>query len=133
MAIKKRFFSYSVIALAIASGGTADKSFQIESDAHFILQKMTCFADVAAAAQTDSSRVLPLVTLLITDSGSSRQMMDAPLPIPALMGTGELPYILPTPHKFSANSTVSIALANYDAALAYNLYLVFSGVKVWQG
>lgn len=130
MAIKKRFYSYSVIVAQLAVGGSADKSFNIESDSHFILQKMTFTADIAGASQTDSSRVLPLVTMMVVDSGSARQMMDAPLPIPALMGTGQLPYILPVPHKFSANSTVSVALSNYGVVI-YNLYLVFSGIKVW--
>lgn len=128
---KQRFYVHTVTSLALVAGATDAITVNIEADAHFLLQKMSYMADITAAGQTDSSRVLPLVTMQITDTGSGRQMFDDFVPIPALMGTGAIPFILPTPHKFVANSTFTVQLINYDAANPYNLRLAFAGVKVW--
>lgn len=125
------FFGYP-ISLSVTSSGSATTTFSIQSDSHFKLQKLTYFADIAAATQTASSRVIPLVTIQITDSSSGRDLFSSPIPLPALFGNGELPFILPTPKLLLSRSTITVALANYSAATDYNVYLGFLGAKVYQ-
>ncbi len=68
----------------------------------------------------------------ITDSGSGRNLFETPLPISAVFGTGELPFILPTPKLFAARSTINITVANFSAATEYNLRFSFIGYKVFR-
>lgn len=127
----KEFYSYALSFSALANATDATGVINIEADSWFIAQKLTFAADIAAAAQTDANRVIPLVTVLITDTGSGRQLSNQAIPIPATMGTGELPFILPTPKIFKPRSALSIKVANYSAATTYNLYLVLHGAKAW--
>jgi hypothetical protein len=124
--------TYTYVANAtIAHGTNTTTTIQIEADAHFVLQKLVQFSDIALAVQTDSSRVLPLVTLLIQDTGSGRQLMQNPIAIPEMFGHGELPFVLSNPRLFMRNSTIQLTWANYSAATDYNLRLGFIGLKVY--
>lgn len=129
---RQDYFVYESEALALAAGASANDTINIEADSDFVLQKLAYFADIAAAAQTASSRVIPLVTVQITDTGSGRQLMQNPIPVPSIFGTGELPHILPNPRLFMANSTIQVAYTNFDAASTYNLRLAFIGYKSYQ-
>lgn len=126
------FYSYIINFSALANGSSDSGSISIDTDSDFFLMKMTQQSDIAAAAQTSSSLVVPLVTLQITDGGSSRQLFSQAVPISAIMGSGENPYILPAPRMFSAGSTVTLSVANYSAATTYNLRLVLSGIKQYK-
>lgn len=126
------FFTYEVDFAALAAAATATGQFSILADSDFYLQKMAYFADIAAAAQTDSTRVIPLVTMLVTDTGAGRQLMQAAVPIPSLMGTGQIPFILPAPRLFRANSTAQVQVTNFSAATTYNLRLSFIGQKAFR-
>lgn len=128
----KEFFTYELDFAAVANGSSASSSFNIQADSDFVLQKLAYFADIAAAAQTANTRVIPLMTTVITDTGSGRQLMSAAVPVVSLFGTGELPFILPTPRLFQARSNVSVTVANFDAAATYNLKLSFIGYKQYQ-
>ncbi|MES9859177.1 MAG: hypothetical protein ABW166_21705 [Sedimenticola sp.] len=128
----KDFYVYQEDFLALASGGSATGSINIQADSDFVVQKLNYFADIAVAAQTDSSRIIPLVTVQITDSGSGRNLMEAPLPIPSMFGTGELPFILPQPKLFLARSTITLSVTNFSASTTYNLRLSLLGYKVFR-
>ena len=126
------FYTHQASFAALAAAGSDSFEIKIEADSDFFWYKATYFADIAAAAQTDSTRVVPLCTVLVTDGGSDRQLMRSPVPVSSIFGTGEIPFILPSPHRFEANSTVSIAVANFDAASTYNLRLLFIGYKKYR-
>lgn len=113
----------------LAPEATQTTEIKIEADSDFFVYKLAYFADIAAAGQTDSSRVVPLVNVLITDGGSDRQLMRSPVPVPTIFGTGEIPFILPAPHRFRASSTISVAVTNFDEADTYNLTLALIGFK----
>jgi len=130
--IRRDFFVYTSEALALLATTNANDSIKIEADADFILQKLAWQADISAAAYTDSSRPWPNVSILITDSGSGRQLMDAPVPITSFMGSGELPFILPNPRRFERNGNIQIAYTNFDAAVDYNIRLAFIGYKIYK-
>lgn len=131
--ILKDFFVYQEDFSAIANGATASGNINIQADSDFVVQKLTYFADIAAAVQTDSSRVIPLVSVLVTDTGSGRNLMESALPISNLFGTGEIPFILPQPKMFLARSTITVTLANFSAATTYNVRLSFIGYKIFRG
>lgn len=125
------FYVYTIDA-TVAAAGTASGSFLVDADSDFKLQKLTYFADIGAAAQTDSTRVIPLVSVLVTVTSSGRSLSSAAVPIASIFGTGVVPFILPTPKLFPAKATVSVSFSNFDAANAYNLKLAFIGAKVFK-
>lgn len=127
--VVRDFFVYSASFSALANGSSDTETINIQADSDFVVSKMTYFADIAAAVQTDSSRVIPLCTMQITDSGSGRNLMDSAQPISNIMGTGDLPFILPNPKLFLARSNITITVANFSAATTYNLRLSFIGHK----
>ena len=130
MSFIKDFYIYT-LSLTAASGATATGNIPIQADSDFILEKLTYIADIANAGQTDSSRIVPLITVLITDSGSGRQLMSAAVPVPNIFGTGQIPFILPTPRLFKARANIAVSVANYDAADDYNIKLSFIGKKLF--
>lgn len=126
------FFTYELDFSALANGANATSSFNIQSDADFLWTKAAFFADIAAAAQTDSSKIVPLCTVLISETGSSRQLSNIAVPLPNIFGYGDLPFILPRQRIFVANSTVTVTVTNFSAASTYNLRLSFIGEKAFR-
>lgn len=129
--IRRDFYIYEATALALVAGGNANVIINIEADSDFLLQKFAYQADIAAAAFTFNTKPLPNVTIQLIDSGSGRQLMQNPTPVTSFMGDGQLPFILPNPRKFLANSTIQVAFANFDAAVTYNIRLAFIGYKIY--
>lgn len=125
------FFIYGTQSITIAALAAGAATIQVEADAAFEVQKLAFFADIALAAQTDSTRVLPLITVQIVDQGSGRQMFNVPMPIPAMMGDGNFPFILPTSKIFSANSAIGLTFLNFSAATTYNLRVALIGSKIF--
>lgn len=125
------FYVYQATFLPLAANGTGTDNINIQADSDFVIQKMTYAANIANAIQTDSSRVLPLVTVQITDSGSGRDMFAESVPITAVMGDGNLPFILPKPKLYASRSSIIINVSNLTAS-AYNLYINLIGYKVFR-
>jgi len=126
------FYVYSTFHEAVANGGVDSQNIRIQADSDFQLQKLTYFADKNQATQTDSSRVVPLATVLITDSGSGRNIMSEDIAIPALFGIGELPFILPTPKIFPAQSIITLKVTNFSSGDTYDIRLNFIGRKLFR-
>ena len=127
----KEFYIYTATFTGLAAAGTDTFQIPVQADSDFLLEKLTYQADIAAAAQTDGTRVIPNVTCLITDTGSGRQLSDIAVPIPSYFGTGQVPFILPAPRKFKASSVIQVNVTNFDAAVTYNIRLAFIGHKVY--
>lgn len=131
---RRDFYVYEAQTTAgtpLAAGATQNDVINIEADSDFILQKLAYQCDIAAAAFTDSTRPIPNVTVQLVDTGSGRQLMQNPIPIPSIFGTGELPQVLTNPRKFLRNSTIQVAFTNFDAAAAYTIRLAFIGYKIY--
>ena len=126
---ERAFYTYAFNFAALANGASSTITQNVQADADFDWLKGVYQADIAAAAQTDSSRIVPLVTVLITDTASGYQLSSAAIPIETCFGTGLTPFILPAPYRFLRAGTISITLANYSAATTYNIRLCLSGVK----
>lgn len=129
---RQEYFAYSTGRLAaIAVGATVNTQILIQADADFLIEKLTYYADLAGVAQTSGARIVPNVTVLITASSSGVQIMNNPVPIPAMFGTGDLPFILPTPRLLGANSQLQIQLVSFEAAVTPLITLNFHGRKIY--
>ncbi|MES9859104.1 MAG: hypothetical protein ABW166_21335 [Sedimenticola sp.] len=127
------FYVYEEDFLELAGGASAIGSINIQADSDFVVQKLTYFVTAATpAGVTDSSRIIPPITVQITDSGSGRNLFEAPVPLSNVFGIGELPFILPKPKLFLARSTISISVTNLTASTEYDLYLSLIGYKVFR-
>ena len=129
--INSRFYTYTTTHSLVAAGATDSKTFTVGSDSDFFLVKMSMFADIAGAAQTDSSRVIPLMTVQLTETTNGNQMFDVPVPVASMFGTGQIPFILPREKFFPAKSVVSVDVANFSAATTYSLRLTFVGYRAY--
>lgn len=129
--MEKAIFFQPVTFTNLVAAASSDQTFQVDASASFIITDLMYLADVAGAAQTDSSRVIPLVTVAITDGSSGRKWMPTPVPVSAMFGTGEDPYELSEPRELPAKSSLIIEATNISSATAYNLRLVFAGYKVY--
>ncbi len=125
------FFIYEVTFDALTFGTSQDGNIQIQADSAFRWITGTYFADIARAAFTAEARPIPNVTVQITDSGSGRQLVSAPVPVPSLFGTGQLPFVMPISRVFQARSNIAFTVANIDAATTYNLTLQLIGTKIF--
>lgn len=131
--VARDFYTYEedFLVADLIAGATLNGSIEIQADSDFVWQKAAFFADLAGAPQTDSSRVLPLVTVQLVDTGSGRNLLELAAPITSLFGSGELPFVLPIPRLFFARSTVQVQISNFSAATAYGLRLSFIGYKAY--
>lgn len=130
--INRDFFVYTARADAIAVGGNETDTVQIQADADFILQKLTYHTDLAGALAIDSDRVIPNVSVQLTDTGSNRQLFFNPVPIPSIFGTGQLPFILPNPRLFRKTSVIQVDFTSFEAAATPNIQLAFIGYKYYR-
>lgn len=128
----RKFAVYAANFSSQAAGASNDQTIQILADSHFELQKMSFFSDLAGAAQTQSGRVLPLQTIQITDTGTGEQLFNIPVPIPAVMGDGQIPFILPTTRTFDPSAAIIVTLTNYSAATAYLTRVLLIGAKIYK-
>lgn len=137
---RRDFYIYEAQCTSLAASAQTTDNIQIEADSSFILQKLAYYATpitfpTANAANilglVQSQRLLPPVSVIIVDTGSGRQLMPAPIPIPSFFGTGELPFILPNPRLFMRNSTIQINFTNLDGVNAWTVRLAFIGYKVY--
>lgn len=125
-------YFYSCAVATIAPAGVATPTIGISADSDFYCTALTYFADIAGAVQTDSTRVIPLITVQITDTGSGRQLLDRAQPLGAIFGDGTEPYRLISPRLFQRSTSIQVQLANYSAGTTYvNLFVVFHGFKLY--
>ena len=125
------FYSYIQRATGLAAGATTSLTFQIEADSYFYLNALMYQVDEAAADVTYSTNPLGLITVVLFDSGSGRQLMANPAPISTIAGDGRHPFRLPKPRRFAPTSQITATLVNYSAGTTYNVSLCLSGFKVY--
>lgn len=122
------FFAYGVSTTSFANATSVTLTFTIQTDANFLWQ--------AGAMQVDTSGTVtatPLISATITDASSGRQLMSTAVELPALFGTGQLPFLLPTPRFFRGGTQITVVLTNYSSNVTYtNVYLTFLGTKFFK-
>lgn len=129
------WYNYSAFVTSLAASGSATTSIQIEADSDFEIMKLEQYTIQDAADTADQlagGSIVPDVTVLLTDTGSGRQLMNIALPIFNIFGTAQLPYVLPKPKRLFARATLSIQVANLNTNHGYAyIYLSFSGRKIF--
>jgi hypothetical protein len=127
------YFWYATTPAALSSVAPAAQSLiQIDADSQFALLAFSYQASIAAAAVTESSNVIPLVSVNIADGGSGKYLMNGPIPLGAIAGDGKRPYRLIGPRIFQPNSTINFNwTSNVAAGTSYAITLVLHGVKLY--
>lgn len=129
--IVQDFYVYNAYQASLAAAASQDLTIRIEADSAFELQKLTFYCD-AGAIMTASDRVIPQMSIQITDQGSGRQLFNQAVPVSTIFGTAELPFILPVTKFFKPNSLVTLSLANFSSATTYsNIYANLIGKKLF--
>lgn len=123
------FYVYELDFATINAGVSGQATFTIQTDSNFMWEQAAFQASIANAAFTQSAMPMPNMSLTIQDTSSGRQLMSGPVPIISMFGTGQLPFCLPSPRFFRANTQVTVLVNNFDAAVNYNLKLSFIGTK----
>lgn len=124
------YFTYVALCPSVIAAASFTANINIEADSTFTVVKTAYFADITGAAQTDSTRVVPLINISISDSGSGRNLQNIPVPIDCIAGRGELPYVWPVPREFKPSSNISVTFQNYSAATTYeNVKFCMLGFK----
>jgi len=124
-------YTYTTGRVAVAAGVSVTTNIAIQADADFEIHKLTMFADIAGAAQTDSTRVLPNASILIRDTGSGRQLMNVAVALASLFGTGEEPFIMTVPKIIKARSNLEVTITSFEAANTNNISVNFIGAKIF--
>lgn len=118
------------IAASIAAAGVSNSQIQIDAGTDFYWIASSYQIDTSGGALQESTNIIPLVTVLINDTGSARNLMNSAVPLPALAGDGKRPYRLVRPRIFRANSVVNFTWTNYSNATTYSdIYFTMHGYR----
>lgn len=127
------FFVYDVIFNTLLFGTSQTNNIQIQADSDFEIQKLTAQVFQSLAAD-QSTTVMQAISVLITDTGTGRQLSDIAVPLSNLFGDAKLPFILPNTKILGARSILAIQVSNYSSAVSYaRVQLSFIGRKIFRG
>ena len=128
------WYSHTAISTLASTAPTATAIINLDADSDFYCVAISYQASIADAVLTESSNVLPLVRLQITDTGSGKALMNTPMPLTAIAGDGKRPYRFVRPRVFLANATIQLAFTSYVAAgTTYSdLQVVLHGYKIYR-
>ena len=127
-------YSYLARFDDLANGATAQQNIQIAANADFVVTnpRMTAFLAASGIVQT------PMLSLLITDTGSQEQLMSEAVPAVTYCGQPEYANessILPYPRIISGRSAVAVNVTNFSdlasSPVTYKrVWIVLAGVLV---
>lgn len=127
------FFVYNAIIATLTAGTTQTANIQIQADSDFEIQKLTALVMNLNTAPDVNTHV-DNISVLITDTGTGRQLSDIAVPIQNMFGTAQLPFILPNTKIMKARSILAIQVSNAMTAYDYaNIKLSFIGRKIFRG
>lgn len=131
-------FDYSIeFDLPSNAAVNTSNNFQADSDSDFIITSTQfVFSDTSTPAPvvTAANRLFPqgLFTTL-KESGSSRNMSLADIPITSIFGTAERPFQWAAPYRLAPKSNLQASLTSRGAILSagtdYRLSFIFSGER----
>jgi len=109
------------------------QAVNVPNDADFECRRIMYHFDLAAAALTMATAFVPNITIMLTDSGSGRNLMSAAAPLASVACSEIGPqFDLPWPKIFTRNSTITAVLTNFDAAqTTANVRLTLAGRKIF--
>ena len=83
-------------AAGVGATGTVNVGIQADSDFVILAQSVWTYVN-DGTIYTQATQELPNVDIMLIDTGSANQYYDNPVPIPAIFGTGQFPWVLPQP------------------------------------
>ena len=95
------FFDYVVGPAAngaigsIASLATVTQNLNFQADFYFELWKISYIAILHGVTAPQPDNVMCEVTVFISDAGSGKQLMFAPVPLSTIAGPGREPFLVP--------------------------------------
>lgn len=134
---RRNAYAYPTPVLAptgspLAAGSSLPTVIQFEIDSVFVWTKTSYHVDLAAAAITDSTYPIPLISMQIQDTATQRTLFFAPIPIETAAGKLGLPFILAAPQIIMPAATLKFSFVNFSAATSYtNLQIVLHGYKFY--
>ncbi len=131
------WYSYPLTFTGMTINVASSQNIQIDAASDFYLTAITYRAYLAASttALTVNTTIIPGVTLLLTDGGSSRQLMQNPVDLSSIGGDGKWPHRLLYPRKFTRNSVILTQVVPYDPSLSVDwdsLRINFEGFRIYQ-
>ena len=114
------------------AGLNVQNSVIIPNDSDFECRRITYHID-AATQLTQATQTIPNITLLLTDGGSGRALMNAAVPLASVACPEAGPGVdLAWPKIFTRNSLITASLTNFDgAATTFLIRLTLSGRKIF--
>lgn len=126
-------FTFGINFLPLAASNTATDQFITQADSGFAIIKTTFVissdVNVFVANISDVPKFAPQVVML-SDSGSGRDLANTPIAINSWFGTAERPFLWSKPKVLDPNSTFSARIQNL-VATAFNIRLAFHGFKIF--
>ena len=112
-------------------GATLNQIVTIPANADFLLLAIHHRASIAAAAQTVSTKVSPMVRMLITDTGSSESFTNAPVDLENYSQNDGKVNALAFPRLIGGLTSLNVQVTSYAAAEVYNpLEIFLEGVRI---
>lgn len=128
-------FIYTVALAAtatLAPAGSTTLTLTLDGDSDFFWTKFNAFAMQGSNSTVVSLQEQPAITVVIQNTITGRNYMNAATPLPNISGSGGLPFILPQETYWAAQSVISITLTNVSGNATYTqLYLSFIGIKAY--
>lgn len=126
------FYIYVANFGNLAPGASSVQNVQVQTDSNFEWIETTVNGNLHGATPPYADNILLPINITIVDSGSSRQLFSAALPVTMFAGNGKQAFILPVTRFFQARSNIQITAQNTDAASTYdNLFLALIGRKLF--
>lgn len=133
--VQRDIYIYQAQFLALIPEQDSTITIDIEADSSFVWLKTTYLVNNNVGDLTQETVPVPDLTVQITDTGSGRNLQQAPVQIETMAGTGRLPFILPIPRTFKPKSTIQVTMTNDqpNGGDTYNgISLVMHGYKQWK-
>ncbi len=106
--------------VTVTGSGTATLTVQIPGDADF------------EARYINASATSVNATIQISDGGTRQEMLNRAVFLALVTGTGQQPYVIPSPALFVRNSSIQVDLADLSGT-ANIIQVVFCGFLVYPG
>jgi hypothetical protein len=127
------WYAHPPVSTLSSVAPTSTQVINLDADSNFYCVALSYSASIADAILTEATNVIPLVRVLITDTGSGKALMNTPQPMASIMGDGKRPYRLVRPRVFLANATIQFAFTAFVAAATTysDLQVTLHGYKVY--
>lgn len=115
----------------VVAATAAPQSFIVDSSAPFMLVSQNYQSDIAGATSTMGTTNVPNASVQIQDQSSNRNWQAQAVPIPSIFGNGQRPYFLPQPRLIPANTTITVSVTSFEAAVTPTVRLSFIGFRYY--